>query len=193
MTNQNQNTDPIRPDPIEDSDGKDDFTEGKSYIEEVHKVTVNGDLEAKVQYIVSKDSGLERFLDTILKTIAGRTDVGRIVGEGKDIAKYVLPYGEQIDALTDKVGELARNELQPNNEQMAQLKEGTFNKIIRFLKQESTRRGVALVVGLAGGWLGFDINPEDLMTSIISGVTGASLIYASWKNIKDIFVDEDQR
>lgn len=193
MTNQNPNTDPIRPDPIEDSDGKDDFTEGKPYIEEVHKMTVKGDLKPMVHYALPKDSNAEQLFDFLLKTIAGRTDVGRIVGEGKDVAKYVLPLGHEIDALTDKIGQLARNELQPNNNDMAQLKEGTFKKVIRFLKQESTRRGVALVVGLLGGWLGFEINPEDLMTSAVSGVTGASLIYASWKNIRDIFVDEDNK
>lgn len=153
-----------------------------SGIFDIESVDLAKEVHEEYQKVFDKERS---FWDRVGSFLRAENKAGRWAKVVKDFALVFIPYGKTIDNITDLII------TDKKQKQMAQLKEGTFQKIIRFLKQESTRRGLAFVAGLVGAWLSIDLQPELLIQSAIGVISGLSLIYAAWQNIKGIFIDED--
>jgi len=128
------------------------------------------------------------FWKAVKATLAGETTVGIIGREVKNVVKRVIPFGEVIDATADRVGNLFKSKRTKNT---IMEKENILTKILRYLRQPSTRTGLAVVVTLITGWFGFDLNPDIFLNSVIGIVTGLSGIYAGIRAVQEMFKDED--
>ena len=74
-------------DPIKDTDGKDDFTEGETYEQKLEIIKGKYDsLEELIQ--AHKDVS---FWDKLKLTVQGKTDVGRVTGTVLNIAELFAP------------------------------------------------------------------------------------------------------
>jgi len=119
--------------------------------------------------------------------LSAQSEYGRIAKTVKDLILIFVPYGRQIDTLTDFVTE----RLIPKTDIHMTSKAETFlQKVVRFLKQKSTRRGVITIAALAGALFGLNIQADVLINSAVGIATGATAIVAGFYSIKDIFTDE---
>lgn len=110
-----------------------------------------------------------RFWETIKKTLAGQTTVGRIGRTLKNIFKHILPYGQPIDSITDAIG----NQLKTNDTIMAdEAKTPTRSRTIATF-------ALLFLVGLASqtGLLPADIalSPEAAWVDMAISVIGIAL------------------
>jgi len=144
-------------DPIEDTDGQDDFTEGKTY-------------EQKLEMVKGKYDSLEEyrkahrdvsFWDKLKLTVQGKTDVGRFVGTALDLAEIVAPnWAVQV-----------RHRIQ------SQIKPKKMNWIKSRLKEKSTWRGIVAVLTA----LGVSLSPDQSVAIVTAGVALAGIFEAFFK------------
>jgi len=145
-------------DSIKDTDGKDDFTEGKTY-------------EQKLEMVKGKYDSLEEyrkahrdvsFWDKIKLTVQGKTDVGRIAGTALDLAEIVAPNWAV------QVRHRIQSQIKPKK--MKLLKE-----LKRRLSQPAGKAVLTVLVAIAG-FFGAHVGVAELsanLSAILQGVIGA--------------------
>lgn len=148
--------------PIQDSDGKDDFTEGKDYSTKLREVT-------ELQYKIAADKS-EPFLKRVTHFLLGTSNAGRWGKVIKDFALFFVPYGKQIGSITDFV----TDQFEPKEET------NDMNWIANRLKERTTWQGVVTVLTAVGA----SISPDQAKAIISTGVAVVTLIW--------VFVKEPQ-
>jgi len=121
--------------------------EGKIEPDDIKKVEPSK--HSMVYYALTKDSRLERIFRSVLE---GVSDVinNESLGDLKNVISYFVPYGRQIDAVTDAIGEVITNK--KNNNIMAKKK-----------TQSKTWWGIiATVIGTILGAFGIAADPSFL-------------------------------
>jgi len=166
-------------DPIKDTDGKDDFTEGIKYDSELKKAPPTK-YDSVAEAFLIEDGFFKKIGSAITKTVAGRTTVGRVLGIGLDVATFVFPYGSKIDSIRKTTKTLLgldqrKFKYQPNISIM--------NWILNRLKEKSTWRGLVTV---ATGF-GVALNPHQSAAIITLGVAavGAFEVFFKEPHSKD--------
>lgn len=181
--------------------------QNKTDIERVHKIDdvnvstpidLNDDLANKkakgenkgvYYYAVPKDSALERLFDTLLEIIAGENRAGKIIGRGKDVLSYFVPLGREIDALTDQIGDMLKS-----NNKINLVMESTKEKIIRIIKQPSTKAAITGILTAIGLIFGLNVDAagvaSTLTESAVGVVTGLFGLYFVYRTIRNLFTDD---
>ena len=161
-------------DPIKDTDGKDDFTEGVEYDSELKKAPPTK-YDSVAEAFLVEDGFFKKIGSAITQTVAGRTTVGRVLGIGLDVATFVFPYGSKIDKIRKTTKTLLgldqrKFKYQPNKGNMKLLKE-----IKRRLSQPAGKAVLTVLVAIAG-FFGAHIGVAELganLSAVLQGIIGA--------------------
>lgn len=150
-------------DPIKDSDGKPDFTEGKTY-EQVLEIATGAKYDSLEELIQARSK--VSFWDKLKLTWQGKTQVGRIAGTVLDVAELIAPSWavKTRDLLQSKTNK----------------EENDMNWIIERLQEKTTWRGIIA----AATALGMALSPELKEAIIIAGIGLVGLIEAISKEQK---------
>lgn len=141
----------------------------KDYLEsEVAKKKAKDDGKEISDYVESKDSALESIVSSGRKLIAGENLAGKIGGKVKDVLKRFVPLGEEIDSVTDEIGDSLKTKPEDR---------GNMNWIINRLKEKTTWRGIVAAFTA----LGVSINPEQAAAIVSLGVAIAGAFEVFFK------------
>lgn len=120
----------------------------------------------------NRDSALKRIFRSVLSTVAGENMAGKIGARVKDIVKRFVPFGREIDAVTDEIGNSLKTE--PNEE-------SNMNWLASRLKEKTTWAGIVTVLTA----LGASLSPDQKEAIITAGAALVGVILAFTKETKN--------
>lgn len=175
----------------DDSDGKDDFTEGETYFEQLQKIDLPKETIENYEKVFQSHRS---FGDRVKSFLKAENQAGRWAKVIKDFALIFVPYGKQISTVTEFINQRLLPE--SNNKDMAQSNETVFQQIKRRIKQPSTQAAIALIITVLGSsWVGLDIEvtAEQLTNSLAGIVTAAGALWAAVMSVVNLFRDDDAK
>lgn len=157
-----------RPDPIPDSDGQDDFTEGMTYQTAIN-IASGAKYESLRQFLEARER--LSFWDKLKLTWKGKTRVGRVAGTVLDIAEIILPAwaGRMRDHLQSKQ---------------------TEDKMSK-IAQTSTKAG-ATIIAMILAYFGIEVSAEVLSENLNLILQAITMGIAGITAIIEIIRDEDK-
>jgi len=162
-------------DPIEDTDGKPDFTEGEQYMPKDDMDEASG---AENVDQTGPGAPKKKFRDTWLgRTLAGSTLTGKIAGIAKNILSNYVPAGPLLDRVTDRVGDSLKT--QTETDHSALKNEGAT--MLKSKDPKTTLLGIVLIIAGAAQFFGIDSLHWDfatIATTLAPILSGAGLLVA---------------
>lgn len=172
------------------------------------ELEVNRQEEILKQYQIAADPN-NGFWKRAKSFFAATSKAGRYAKAAKDFALMFTPYGNQIDTVTDFVTErFIKPQSKPidfitdeigdliKSKRTSNIMETTKEKILRIIKQPSTKAALTGIITVVGLFFSLDVDPAAVAETLTNSAKGIVLglvgVYASYRTIRNLFTDDEK-